>query len=91
MRATHCCQMMAQIIHSSLDYFVGPEQALQKQFGDSKRRSCSLRECSVLLGLVPPASNDVLYLTCLCAETKCHSRDPKPTVFDPSDPKAKQT
>ena len=32
------------------------------------------------------ASNDVLYLTCLCAETKCHSRDPKPR-----DPKAKQT
>ena len=44
-----------------------------------------------MLGLVPPASNDVLYLTCLCAETKCHSRDPKPTVLDPSDPKAKQT
>ncbi len=25
------------------------------------------------------------------SETKCHSRDPKPTVLDPSDPKAKQT
>ena len=25
------------------------------------------------------------------SETKCHSRDPKPTVLDPNDPKAKQT
>jgi hypothetical protein len=25
------------------------------------------------------------------AETKCHSRDPKPTVLDTTDPKAKQT
>lgn len=25
------------------------------------------------------------------SETKCHSRDPKPTVLDPTDPKARQT
>jgi hypothetical protein len=25
------------------------------------------------------------------SETKCHSRDPKPTVLDPNDPKARQT
>ena len=25
------------------------------------------------------------------SETKCHSRDPKATKFDPNDPKAKQT
>ncbi len=25
------------------------------------------------------------------AETKPHTRDPKPTVLDPNDPKAKQT
>jgi hypothetical protein len=27
----------------------------------------------------------------LHADTKSHSRDPKPTVLDPNDPKAKQT
>jgi hypothetical protein len=25
------------------------------------------------------------------SETKCHSRDPRPTILDPNDPKAKQT
>jgi hypothetical protein len=25
------------------------------------------------------------------SETKCHSRDPRPTILDPTDPKAKQT
>ena len=24
------------------------------------------------------------------SETKCHSRDPRPTILDPNDPKAKQ-
>ena len=32
-----------------------------------------------------------LCVFCSSADTKCHSRDPKPTVLDPSDPKAKQT
>jgi hypothetical protein len=32
-----------------------------------------------------------LMLTILFADTKPHTRDPKPTVLDPSDPKAKQT
>ena len=26
-----------------------------------------------------------------CADTKAHSRDPKPTKLDPNDPKSKQT
>jgi hypothetical protein len=30
-------------------------------------------------------------LTEMFAETKPHTRDPKPTRFDPNDPKAKQT
>ena len=46
----------------------------------------------VLPKIVIRNSLDVMCnLPILSAETKCHSRDPKPTVLDTSDPKAKQT
>ena len=47
---------------------------------------------SVTLHLLLGCFNSILIeLLLVLAETKPHTRDPKPTQLDPNDPKAKQT